>query len=71
MTSQMKSVQRHLCRGFTDGLASNDTNSFARFDKRPEILEIKHLLKGTPEDLALFVFLLVLEQLVRILVTVL
>jgi hypothetical protein len=60
-----------LCRRFTNGLASNDTNSFARFDKRSEVFEVKHLLESALEDLALFVLLLVLEQLVGVLITVL
>jgi hypothetical protein len=52
-------------------LASNDTNSFARFDKRSEVFKVKHLLESALEDLALFVLLLVLEQLVGVLITVL
>jgi hypothetical protein len=67
----MESVQRHLCGGLTNRLPSDDTNSFARFNKRSEVLEIKHLLESTLENLTLFVFLLVLEQLVGVLVTVL
>ena len=52
-------------------MASNDTDSLARLDQGPQVLEVKHLLKGTLENLALLVFLLVLEQLVGVLITVL
>jgi hypothetical protein len=56
----MEGVECHLCRGLTDGLASNDTDSLTGLYERTQILEVEHLFKALLEDLALRVLLLVL-----------
>jgi hypothetical protein len=61
MTSQMESVQRHLGRRLTNGLASNNTDRLARLHKGSKVLEIKHLFETLLEDFTFRVLLLVLE----------
>jgi hypothetical protein len=49
VSSQVESVEGHLCRRFADGLSSCTSDSFSRFYHASLVLQSKDILKGLPQ----------------------
>lgn len=69
----MESVERHLGGWLTDGLSSDDTNSFSGLDNRLEVLSVECKFEGLAGDGVGSIDLLLLtgDQLVGVVVNVL